>query len=106
MRHDQQLPTYTKVGFRLTLALLLIIGGFLLRNCVQAVRDGTTTARHTVEDVYRQGYEDGRRKATGHEAGPPYTGDNLVLRKAYHRGFRDGWDAAGRKEGARPHTLR
>ena len=101
--HDdrrREIPTYTKIGFRLTLALLLIISIFLLRNCVQAVRDGASTPAPTVEQMYDQGFEDGRRKALGLAPGTPYEGDNLVLHKAYRRGFRAGWDA-GNKEGDR-----
>ncbi len=95
--HSRQLPAYTRIGFRITLALLLVISVLLLRNCVQAVRDGTSTPTPTVEQVYEQGVADGRRKARGLEPETPYDGDNLVLQKAYRRGFRTGWDAGNRE---------
>ncbi len=93
MTNGRELPTYTKIGFRITIVLLLVIGAFLLRNCAKAIHYGTTTPEQTVEAMFERGYEDGRRKAAGQEAPPPYEGDNLILKKAYRRGFRAGWDA-------------
>jgi len=87
------IPTYTKVGIRVTVILMLLLTFFLLKNCSQSIFYGITTDSKTIDAIYHKGFTEGKDKATNTGNPSPYEGDNLALKKAYQKGFREGWDS-------------
>ena len=88
------IPLYTKVGIRVTVVLMLIIGFLLIRNCSSSVYYGASTPTIAIQDAYDLGIRHGRTQALGKPPENPYAEENPVLQKAYQKGFRAGWDAA------------
>jgi hypothetical protein len=99
MSENRPIPLYTKIGGRITILLLLLLGFMLLRNCVASIYYGTTTNQEEIQRYYERGYAQGNRQ-TPDEQTPDATAatDNPLLRKAYRRGFRAGWDALQQKK--------
>jgi hypothetical protein len=94
MSENRPIPLYTKIGGRITIVLLLLLGFMLLRNCMGSVYYGTTTNQEEIQRYYDRGYMQGRRQAPDEqESDVTAATDNPLLRKAYRRGFRAGWDA-------------
>jgi hypothetical protein len=85
------IPLYTKIGSRITTILLLLLSFMILKNCIGSVRYGITTSQEEINRYYDQGYMHGSRQ---HAEGDPddAVNDNPLLKKAYRRGFRAGWD--------------
>lgn len=88
------IPLYTKVGIKVTVVLMLIIGFMLIRNCSSSVYYGASTPAIAIRDAYELGVRHGRTQALGNPPQAPYAEQNPVLQKAYQKGFRAGWDTA------------
>lgn len=88
------IPLYTKVGIRVTVVLMLLICFLLIRNCTSSVYYGSVTPATVIQDAYELGVRDGRSQAMGKGPEGPYNERNPILKKAYQKGFRAGWDAA------------
>ena len=97
-----EIPLYTKIGIRITGVLLVVITIFLIRNCTSSVYFGATTPEVTISEAYEKGVADGRAQASGKLVQPAFREDNPVLKNAYQKGFRAGWDAA---RNSLPNTL-
>ena len=97
-----EIPLYTKIGFRVTAVLMLLIGLFLIRNCTSSVYYGTATPPAAVQEAYELGLRHGKAQAAGDMPATPYDEKNPMLKKAYQKGFRTGWDAV---RNSRPNTL-
>lgn len=100
MAKDDKIPLYTRLGAKITAILMLLLTLMILKNCVESFFYGTTTDSETVEYYYKLGFADGEKKAhegEQHKIEEPQH-DNLLLIKAYRRGFRDGWDSGRQQE--------
>lgn len=92
MANANQIPLYTKVGFRATIILLLLIGFMIVRNCAGAVASRATDAQQQ-KDFYAQGFAVGEKQGQGEEVAVQKKFANPLLKKVYFKGFRAGWDA-------------
>ena len=54
---------------------------------------GVSTEQELQQQYYELGYSNGVRKAQGLELSPEPDTENLLLRKRYRKGYRDGWDS-------------
>lgn len=90
--YHAEIPRYTKIGIRVTAALMLLIAAFLIKNCATSIYYGSTTPEQAIETVYNKGIEDGMRQGSG-GARSTWHSDNPILKKDYQKGFRKGWDA-------------
>ena len=55
---------------------------------------GVSTEQELQKQYYELGYSNGLQKAQGLELSPAPETENLLLRKLYRKGYRDGWDTA------------
>jgi len=96
-----EIPLYTKWGIRISAVIILLILVMVVKNCVGSIRYGLFTEQEQQKEYYELGYGHGMKKAQGQgeELLPPET-ENLLLRKLYHKGFRDGWDSGRPSEKA------
>lgn len=102
MANDKPIPLYTKIGGRLTILLMLLLGLMLIKNCLGSVHYGSITSQEEISLYYDRGYADGISEAEHHSVEEPPI-DNPALKKAYQKGFRAGWDAARQqREGRKP----
>ena len=91
-RHD--IPRYTKIGIRITALLMLLMIIMMTKNCVDSLQYSSSTDNKTIEYYYRIGYAEGVRNTQGKKDLWEPDLHNPLLKKSYHKGFRDGWDAA------------
>jgi hypothetical protein len=89
-----EIPPHTKWGIRISGIIILLITIMIIKNCVGSFMYGTGTDQETQKQYYDLGYSHGMRKAQGLEKQPEPETDNLLLRKMYRKGYRDGWDRA------------
>jgi len=93
MIKDDKIPLYTSVGIKVTAILLLILGLMILKNCVSSIIYGTATDDSAIQQYYEMGFTAGEKQARNEATGEKPQTDNPLLTKAYHRGFREGWDS-------------
>ena len=87
------IPLHTKWGFRITAIIILLIAGMVVKNCLGSFRYGISTEQAQQKQYYDLGYAHGVQRARGMpKVAEPKT-DNLLLRKLYRKGYRDGWDS-------------
>lgn len=91
MAKINQIPLYTKVGFRATIILLLLIGFMIVRNCAGAVASRATD-RQQQKELYNQGFAVGEKQGQGEAVNVEKKFANPLLKKVYFKGFRAGWD--------------
>ena len=101
MSENDKLPLHTKIGFRVTVLLLLLLTVFLLRNCADSIKYGTETGEEQMRQYYSLGYSEGVRQATGGQHTEEMEIENLLLRKVYLKGYREGWDSVQKADGER-----
>ena len=97
-----EIPPHTKWGIRVTLVILLLLTGMIIKNCMGSFMYGETTGQNLMKEYYELGYSHGVRKAQGLEAPSKPETDNLLLRKFYTKGYRDGWDSVREEDGDEP----
>jgi len=98
-----EIPLHTKWGIRVTAVIILLITVMIIKNCMGSFMYGVSTEQQLQKKYYEQGYAHGIRKAQGLEQAPEPETENLLLRKLYRKGYRDGWDSVQsekRKEAA------
>jgi hypothetical protein len=89
-----EIPLYTKWGIRISAMMILLILVMVVKNCVGSIRYGLLTEQDLQKQYYELGFGHGVEKAQGQgEAMAPPETENLLLRKRYNKGFRDGWDS-------------
>jgi len=88
------IPLHTKWGIRISAIIILLIMVLVIKNCMGSIRYGISTDQEMQNQYYNLGYSHGMQRAQGHEKQPAPETDNLLLRKRYRQGFRDGWDSA------------
>lgn len=89
-----EIPLHTKWGIRVSLVIILLIMVMILKNCIGSVMYGISTDQEMQTQYYELGYSHGRQKALGFEKQTEPETENLLLRKMYRKGYRDGWDSA------------
>ncbi|MEW6427594.1 MAG: hypothetical protein AB1568_06120 [Thermodesulfobacteriota bacterium] len=93
MASPKPIPSYTRIGMRVTAVLLVVLGVFLARNCSRSVYYGLTTPENELDSLFQRGYEEGLRQGRGESTGGSgYESGNPGLENAYQKGFRKGWD--------------
>lgn len=93
MTEDKKIPLYTKIGARVTAVIIIILSVVILKNCVSSIIYGTSTDKSAIEYYYTLGYEDGTERARSKTTTAFPDIENPLLKKAYQRGFRAGWDS-------------
>ncbi len=94
MKDNPEIPTYTKIGYRVTIIILFSIGLIMLKNCVSSVNYARKTSDSEITTSYNRGFEAGANKAKGIESAEIVSEkDNLLLKKMYQKGYRKGWDS-------------
>ena len=99
-----EIPPHTKWGIRISGVVILLITIMIIKNCIGSFIYGISTDRERQKQFYDLGYSQGIQKAQGLEKPVPPETDNLLLRKMYRKGYRDGWDSiqAGKNDGSVP----
>lgn len=94
MATNNEIPTYTKVGIRVTTVIMLVLLFLLAKSCVLSVMYGTATSDREIQQYYDMGYNSGL--AGGKDGLAPHEpqDDNPMLIKSYRKGYRAGRDAA------------
>jgi hypothetical protein len=92
MKEKPEIPLHTKWGIRVTAVIILLITVMIIKNCMGSFMYGISTEQELQQQYYDLGYSHGIRKAEGLEHAPKPETENLLLRKLYRKGYRDGWD--------------
>lgn len=88
-----EIPLHTKWGIRVTAVIILLITVTIVRNCIGSFMYGVSTEQVQQKEFYELGYSHGIQKAKGLKQAPEPQTENLLLRKLYRKGYRDGWDS-------------
>ena len=104
MGEKPEIPLHTKWGIRVTTVIIILISVMIIKNCVESVFYGVSTEKEMQVQYYELGYSHGMQKARGLDLPPEPEIDNLLLRKEYRKGYRNGWDSvqSERKKPAAP----
>lgn len=87
-----RLPTHTRLGTYITMALLLLFFIFMLRNCASALYYGAITNDLDISRSYQSGFADGQEQSEHLKGQPKKHIANPLLLKMYRKGFRDSRD--------------
>ena len=104
MGKKPEIPSHTKWGIRVTTVIIILISIMIIKNCVGSVFYGVTTKQELQIQYYELGYSHGVQKARGLEIPPDPEIDNLLLKKEFSKGFRNGWDSVQTKRKAAAET--
>ena len=88
-----EIPPHTKWGIRVTTVIILLIIVMIIKNCVGSFMYGVSTKEKLQNEYYDLGYSHGLQKAKGMEKPVEPETDNLLLKKLYRKGYRNGWDS-------------
>ena len=88
------IPPHTKWGIRGTVVILLLLTAMIIKNCMGSFMYGISTEQELQKQYYEIGYSHGSQKAQGMDKPAEPETENLLLRKLYRKGYRDGWDSA------------
>jgi hypothetical protein len=88
-----EIPLHTKWGIRVTAVIILLITIMIIKNCMGSFMYGVSTEQELQKQYYELGYSHGAQKAQGMKQAPEPETKNLLLRKLYRKGYRDGWDS-------------
>ena len=104
MGKKPEIPAHTKWGIRVTTVIIILLSVMIIKNCVGSVFYGVSTEKEMQVQFYELGYSHGMQKARGLDLPPEPEIDNLLLRKEYRKGYRNGWDSvqSERKKPAAP----
>ena len=87
------IPPHTKWGIRGTAVIILLLTVMLIKNCIGSFMYGVSTEQELQKQYYEIGYSHGMQKAQGMEKATEPETENLLLKKLYRKGYRDGWDS-------------
>lgn len=93
LKEKPEIPLHTKWGIRVTAVIILLITLMIIKNCMGSFMYGVSTEQEQQKEYYELGYSHGILKAQGLEQSPEPETENLLLRKLYRKGYRDGWDS-------------
>jgi hypothetical protein len=91
--NKSKIPPHTKWGIRITVIIILLLTVTVIKNCIGSFKYGVSTKQEQQRSYYELGYSHGRQKAKSLKQIPEPETENLLLRKLYRKGFRDGWDS-------------
>jgi hypothetical protein len=89
-----EIPAHTKWGIRISTIIILLISVMIIKNCVGSIKYGVSTEQDLQTQFYELGYSHGKQKAQGMERPDEPETENLLLKKLYRKGYRNGWDSA------------
>ena len=92
VKQKPEIPPHTKWGIRVTTVIILLLTVTVIKNCIGSFMYGVSTNQEQQKAYYELGYSHGLRKAQGLDQLPEPETENLLLRKLYRKGYRDGWD--------------
>ena len=92
-KEKPEIPLHTKWGIRVTAVIILILTVMIIKNCMGSFIYGVLTEQEQQDQYYEIGYSHGVRRAQGLEQAPEAKTEISLLRKLYHKGYRDGWDS-------------
>lgn len=98
-----EIPPHTKWGIRVTTVIILLITVMIIKNCIGSFMYGVSTEQEQQNQYYELGYSHGMQKAQGKEKTAEPETENLLLKKLYRKGYRDGWDSV--QPGKSPQTI-
>ena len=101
-QEKQEIPPHTKWGIRISTVFILLISVMIIKNCVGSIIYGVSTEQEQQNQYYELGYSHGIQKAQKLEQPEEPETKNLLLRKLYHKGYRDGWDSVQTSKKAQP----
>ena len=93
-----EIPLHTKWGFRVTVVIVLFLTVVIVKNCTESIRYGVSTEQELQQQFYDLGYLHGSQRAEGMPSTAEPETDNLLLKKMYRKGYRDGWDSGSSSE--------
>ena len=93
MKKKPEIPSHTKWGIRVTTVIIILISVMIIKNCVGSVFYGVSTKKEMQVQYYKLGYSHGIQKARGLDVPLEPEIDNLLLKKNYRKGYRNGWDS-------------
>ena len=93
-KQQPEIPPHTKWGIRVTTVIILIISAMIIKNCLGSIIYGVSTEQEQQNQYYELGYTHGMQKAQGMPKPSEPETENLLLKKLYRKGYRDGWDSA------------
>ena len=82
----------------------MLISVMIIKNCVGSVFYGVSTEKEMQVQYYELGYSHGILKARGLAIPPEPEIDNLLLKKEYRKGYRNGWDSVQAERKAVPES--
>jgi hypothetical protein len=88
-----EIPPHTKWGIRGTAVIILLLTALIIKNCIGSFMYGISTEEGQQKQYYEIGYSHGIQKAQGMDKPAKPETENLLLRKLYHKGYRNGWDS-------------
>lgn len=92
-KEKPEIPMHTKWGIRISAVIILLITIMIIKNCIGSFMYGVSTEQELQKQYYDLGYSHGVQKAQGLQKEAEPETDNLLLRKLYRKGYRDGWDS-------------
>ena len=92
-KEKPEIPLHTKWGIRVTTVIILLLTVIIIKNCVGSFMYGVSTEQELQNQFYGLGYSHGVQKAQGLEKPAEPETKNLLLRKLYRKGYRNGWDS-------------
>jgi hypothetical protein len=93
-----EIPPHTKWGIRVTAVIILLLMAMIIKNCMGSFIYGVLTEQEQQNEYYEIGYSQGVRSAQGLEKTPEPEIENPLLRKFYHKGYREGWDSVNARK--------
>ena len=91
--HSSPIPQYTKIGIRITAIIMAVLLFLMLKNCAYSLYYGSATSQEEINQAYDLGFQTGRsQRRTDEGKISAYDNKNMLLKKMYQKGFRDGWD--------------
>ena len=100
MKEKPEIPQHTKWGIRISAIVILLITIMIIKNCMGSFMYGISTEQELQKQYYELGYSHGLQKAKGSDISSVPETKNLLLRKLYRKGYREGWDSAQSNEKA------
>ncbi len=92
-QEQPQIPAHTKWGIRISTVIILLISAMIIKNSGGSIIYGVSTEQEQQNIYYELGYTHGMQKAQGMTKPAEPETENLLLKKLYRKGYRDGWDS-------------
>lgn len=93
---EEKISRQRRVGLGLLQILIVLLALGLIYKSLLNSREAAIPSGQ-LNHYYTLGYEHGTNKAEGKSSLQFVEPNNLVLKKIYRKGFRDGWDASNLK---------